>query len=171
MAKIQFSFGNTKENTGMREVKTIYSSEIDGQAKQGGIAASSQDVKNQMKRSSVTIGTKLNDNNVIKSEANSQFVNKQFINNSQAQKDQKHFIASKVKNQNFTLREQKQGGLINNYFQTSHNQTFNSKGNPNEIRSRIPESTKTDGRKEHYYLGFDKSGFKPAMGQTYNFQS
>ena len=29
MAKTQFSFGNSKENTGMSQAKTIYTSEID----------------------------------------------------------------------------------------------------------------------------------------------
>ena len=32
----------------------------------------------------------------------------------------------------------------------------------------MPESTKAYARKEHFNLGFDKSGFKSKMNQTYN---
>ena len=50
--------------------------------------------------------------------------------------------------------------MVNNYFQTSHNETYNELGNPNAIRSRIPEAQKADARKEHYTLGFDQTTFK-----------
>ena len=63
MTKIQFCFGNTKENTGMKQAKTIYSSEINGQAKQGGAAATSRDVSTKMMRSNITIGTNANKTN------------------------------------------------------------------------------------------------------------
>ena len=59
--------------------------------------------------------------------------------------------------------------MVNNYFKTSHNAAFNELGNPNDIRSRISEGQRADARKEHYYLGFDKSTFKPARDQTYQF--
>lgn len=59
---------------------------------------------------------------------------------------------------------------MNNYFQRSHNETFSAYGNPNAIRSYIPVQQRVDARKEHYYLGFDKSLFKPAMEKTYDFE-
>ena len=80
---------------------------------------------------------------------------------------------AKLKGINFSLREQKQGGLVNNYFQTSHNETFNKLGNPNSIRSVIPQEQRDDARKQHYYLGFDKSStFKGASStnNTYDFK-
>ena len=86
-----------------------------------------------------------------------------------AQHEKNVSLAAKLKGNNFTLREQKQGGLINNYFQTSHNQTYGSLGNPNQIRSRIPEQQRADARKEHYYLGFDQSAFNKSMDQTFDF--
>jgi len=36
MAKTQFTFWNNKEDTGMKEHKTMYTSEIDKQAQNGG---------------------------------------------------------------------------------------------------------------------------------------
>ena len=60
--------------------------------------------------------------------------------------------------------------MINNYFKTSHNETFNELGNPNKIRAYIDAAARADARKEHYYLGFDKSTFKSGMDQTYDFQ-
>ena len=45
------------ENKGMKEVKTMYTSEIDAQAKQGGDPANGQAVRSQLKRTNVTIGS------------------------------------------------------------------------------------------------------------------
>lgn len=39
MAKAQFSFGGVKENKGMKGMQSLYTSEIDAQAKVGGPAA------------------------------------------------------------------------------------------------------------------------------------
>lgn len=119
-----------------------------------------------MKTTSVKIGSQKGEKTV--SEAKNQFV-LQDNRNAKAQKENNSILKAKLKGHNFTFREQKQGGMINNYFQTSHNQTFNELGNPNEIRSRIPDAQRADARKEHYYLGFDKSGFKPSADQTYDF--
>ena len=175
MSKAQFSFGNTKENTGMSKAKTIYSSQnraaLSGQ---GSDAIGNRDTGNQKNYHNFQIGNAVGSPNAITSEAQTQYVNKQSGSHNMsaaAQTDKTNLdLANKLKSHNFEFREQKQGGLINNYFQTSHNQTFNSKGNPNDIRSRVPDSTKAYARKEHFNLGYDKSGFRSKMEQTsYNF--
>ena len=40
-------------------------------------------------------------------------------------------------------------------------------GNPNLIRSKIPEGQLADNRSQHYYLGFDQNSFT-ARGQLSN---
>lgn len=70
-------------------------------------------------------------------------------------------LKAKLKLHHFTLREQKQGGLVNNYFQTSSAQNYGELGNPNNIRSTIPDDVRVNALKEHYYLGFDRNTFKP----------
>ena len=45
MGKAQFSLGMNKDNTGMSKAQSLYSSEIDTQAKQGGQAANGQVVR------------------------------------------------------------------------------------------------------------------------------
>ena len=72
MQNKHFSFGNTKENTGMSQAKTLYTSEIDAQAKKGGPAADGRDVQLSLKRSNFTIGTDRPVNGI--SEAKTQFV-------------------------------------------------------------------------------------------------
>ena len=77
-----------------------------------------------------------------------------------------------MKGHNFSLREQKQGGQVNNYFQTSHNKTFGEIGNPNSIRSKIPDGQLADNRSAHYYLGFDRNSFTArGVGNQTTFES
>jgi len=73
MAMTNFSFGNTRENTGMSQAKTLYSSEIDAQAKKGGPAANGREVRSSLKRSNITIGNEKKPLNEV-SEAKTQFV-------------------------------------------------------------------------------------------------
>lgn len=94
----------------------------------------------------------------MRSEAASQFIEaKEQIANSQ--KQQNLNLMSKLKSTQFSLKEQNRGGHVNNYFQTSHNNTFSSLGNPNAIRSRISEGVLADNRSQHYHLGFEKNSF------------
>ena len=60
MSKTHFSFWNNKEDKGMSNARTLYTSEIDAQAKKGGPAADGRAVKSQLKRSNITIGSDLN---------------------------------------------------------------------------------------------------------------
>ena len=112
------------------------------------------------------IGSKTT-NSEMTSEAQSHFgAAKSQSQMSTMQKEKNLSLAAKLKGHNFSLREQKQGGQVNNYYQRSHNATFNDLGNPNAIRSVIPEAQKADARKEHYCLGFENN-FKAGMNQTY----
>ena len=45
MAKTQFSFGAKKDDQGMKNNQTLYTSEIDAQAKHGGQAANGREVR------------------------------------------------------------------------------------------------------------------------------
>ena len=56
----------------MSQAKTLYTSEIDAQAKKGGPAADGRDVQLSLKRSNFTIGTDRPVNGI--SEAKTQFV-------------------------------------------------------------------------------------------------
>ena len=40
----------------MRQAKTLYTSEIDAQAKKGGQAANGQEVRSKLKRTNITMG-------------------------------------------------------------------------------------------------------------------
>ena len=58
MAKTQFTFGGVGEkNKGMKGMQSLYTSEIDAQAKLGGTAANGQEVRSQLKRTNLTIGS------------------------------------------------------------------------------------------------------------------
>lgn len=141
MSKTQFSFGMVNENTGMKRAQTLYSSEIDKQAKKGGDAADGRSVIKNLKKTNFTIGTQPESLQNAASEAHAKFVgHKSSSNKATAEQREKNLhLAAKLKGHNFSFKEHKQGGMVNNYFQTSHNQTFNAHGNPNAIRSRIPE--------------------------------
>jgi len=59
MQKTQFTFGNTKDDSkGMSEAKTLYSSEIDAQAKKGGYPAASKENTAILKKTNFSIGDK-----------------------------------------------------------------------------------------------------------------
>ena len=56
MAKTQFSFGNKAQ--GNRQMESMYTSGIDAQAKVGGKPSDGQSVKNELKSTNFSIGTK-----------------------------------------------------------------------------------------------------------------
>ena len=70
MAKTSFTFGNKAQEN--RQMESLYTSEIDAQAKKGGPAADGRDVQLALKRSNFTIGTDRPVNGI--SEAKTQFV-------------------------------------------------------------------------------------------------
>ena len=75
MSQVHFSFGNTKENTGMSQAKTIYSSQ--NTPKQGTDAIGNRDMGNMKNNSNIKIGTMLGVQKGLTSEAQTQFVSKQ----------------------------------------------------------------------------------------------
>lgn len=51
----------------------------------------------------------------------------------------------------------KEAGKNQKYYETSHNTIFNAKGNPNDIRSFIPDSQLSYNRQAHFTVGFDSN--------------
>ena len=156
MSKTQFSFGNKAQEN--RQMESMYTSGIDAQAKVGGLPSDGKKVRQELKQTNVMIGSKTI-STVGQSEAASQFYARSKSSNSKTGLDRNASLIQKLKGQNFTLQEQKQGGQVNNYFQTSNKQSFGEIANPNQIRSKIPDGQLADNRAQHYYLGFDKSSF------------
>jgi len=114
MAKTQFSFGNG--NTDMGKNKTLYSSGIDATANMGGKAADGREVQFKLSKTNFQIGTSVSSSKLT-SEAQQQFVSQQTTKeNQQMQHEQNRDLKAKLKSTNFSMREQKQGGLVNNYF-------------------------------------------------------
>ena len=145
----------------MSQNKSLYTSEIDAQAQNGGSAADGKGVSTMLKRTNFMIGNQVSSAGNLSSEAATAFVSQNQSSAAQlAQKETNRELKAKLKSHNFTLREQKQGGMVNNYFQTSSEQNYNDKGNPAFIRSVIPAEVQANAHKEHYYLGFDQSAFK-----------
>ena len=72
---------------------------------------------------------------------------------------------NKFKTTNITFAE---AGKNQKYYETSHNVVFNPKGNPNDIRSFIPDSQLTYNRQAHFTVGFDNS-FRAPNSTQYNF--
>ena len=164
MAKTQFSFGNRAQDN--RQMESMYTSGIDAQAKIGGRPSDGQSVKKELKSTHFSIGAKGAQMNES-SEAASQFKARSRSTQNKQSLERYAQLAQKLKGHNFTIQEQKQGGQVNNYFQTSNSQNFGSMGNPNLIRSKIPEGQLADNRSQHYYLGFDQNSFT-ARGQLSN---
>lgn len=86
-----------------------------------------------MKKISVKIGEGNQCSN--ETEANTRF--KGMENEINGLKQESMDLKQKLKQGSFSFKEQ---GKSTNYFQTSNNTIYNPKGNPNEIRSFIPES-------------------------------
>ena len=108
MAKTQFSFGPKAQDD--NRMKSLYTSEIDAQAKQGGNAADGRAVKSQLKRTNVTIGSIAN-NGEMQTEAQNHFgATKSTGTLNAVQKEKNLNLVAKLKGSNFSFREQKQGG-------------------------------------------------------------
>jgi len=61
-------------------------------------------------------------------------------------------MIEKLKTNNISFKEQKQGGQVNNYYQSTAKQNFKDQG---YCRRIIPDGQKADNRAAHYSLGFE----------------
>lgn len=75
-------------------------------------------------------------------------------------------MIEKLKTNNISFREQKQGGQVNNYYQSTQKQNFKDQG---YCRRVIPEAQRADNRAAHYSLGFEKPFSQ--MNRTFEFRT
>lgn len=134
----------------MSEAKTLYSSGIDNQAKYGGFGDNARTDHKELKKTNFSIGdTK---GSIGGSEATSQFKSMTGAHAAAQNKKKALDMIEKLKTNNISFKEQKQGGQINNYYQSSAKQNFKDQG---YCRRVIPDEQKKDARAAHYSLGFE----------------
>lgn len=141
MRKASFTLG-LKSEGGQHMAQSMYKSCIDASAKLGGMPSNGEEVRAEMKKTYIKIG----EGKLCSSETE---MNTAFTTLTQANKEP----VSKPST-NIILKE---AGKNQKYYETSHNTIFNAKGNPNEIRSFIPDAQLSYNRQAHFKVGFEKS--------------
>jgi len=142
MRTAQFTLGTTTTES---RPMTSYKSAIDASAKLGGLPSNGDAIKQEMKKTSVCISEGVK---VCSSQTEA---NQNFKPTDPQEKAVKHRGSS---HGNIMLWEV---GKPSKYYETSHSVIHNPKGNPNEIRSFIPDNQKTFMRACHFPMGYEQN--------------
>ena len=105
----------------MRDAKSLYSTGIDDPARNWE-PQNNRDDNSSLKKTNFSIGQK--SASVSTSEAHSQFKSMTGAHAAAQNKQKALDMIEKLKTNNISFREQKQGGQVNNYYQSTQKQNF-----------------------------------------------
>lgn len=114
MRKTQFTFGSIIElEKGMKDAKSLYKSGIDAQGKKW-VPANNRDDHSSLKKTNFRLGNK--NGSTSTTEAHDQFKSMTAGHTAAQSKVKALEMIEKLKTNNISFREQKQGGQVNNYY-------------------------------------------------------